>query len=171
MHYRFQFGERVLDIAIQREGEGYRASVDGQSYPLEVLDSQPGQISLRFDGRPVTLYWAAHNGQKWISLDGCTYRLEAPRPRRSRAAVSTEGSGEAVRAPMPAQVREVLAAAGEQVERGQTLLLLEAMKMEIRVRAASSGTVKRLLVSAGQQVEKDQILVEIEPPQGEEHAT
>lgn len=168
MLYRFQFGEQVLEITLEREGQGLRASVEGQEYPLEVLDTQPGQLSLRFDGRPVTLYWAAQNGQKWISLDGCTYCLEPPRPRRKQAAASLESGGQAVRAPMPAQVREVQTAEGEPVEPGQTLLLLEAMKMEIRVRAASRGTLKRLLVSAGQQVEKDQLLAEIEPPQATE---
>jgi acetyl/propionyl-CoA carboxylase alpha subunit len=170
MQYRYQFGEQVLDITIERDGQGFRAVFEGQSYPLEILDAQPGALSLRFEGRPLTVYWAAQGGQKWISLDGCTYRLEPPRPRGSRAASGAEMVGEAVRAPMPAQVREVQAAAGERVERGQTLLLLEAMKMEIRVRAPTGGTVKRLMVSVGQAVEKDQVLAEIEPQAGEEQA-
>jgi biotin carboxyl carrier protein len=62
---------------------------------------------------------------------------------------------------MPAQVRAVQVAEGEQVEKGQTLLLLEAMKMEIRVRAPGAGRVARLLVSPGQAVEKEQVLVEV----------
>ena len=47
------------------------------------------------------------------------------------------------------------------VEKGQTLLLLEAMKMEIRVSAPRAGQVSRLLVREGQTVQKDQVLVEI----------
>ena len=64
---------------------------------------------------------------------------------------------------MPAQVREVQVAAGERVEKGQTLLLLEAMKMEIRIKAPTGGLVKKLLVSSGQSVDKEQLLVEIAP--------
>jgi biotin carboxyl carrier protein len=64
---------------------------------------------------------------------------------------------------MPAQVRAVQVEEGEKVEKGQTLLLLEAMKMEIRIKAPASGSVKRLLVEAGQTVEKDQLLAEVLP--------
>ncbi|MBK8035170.1 MAG: acetyl-CoA carboxylase biotin carboxyl carrier protein subunit [Chloroflexi bacterium] len=62
---------------------------------------------------------------------------------------------------MPGQVRELLAAEGDAVERGQPILLLEAMKMEIRVTAPIAGTVKRLLVKAGDVVERGQRLAEI----------
>jgi acetyl-CoA/propionyl-CoA carboxylase biotin carboxyl carrier protein len=71
------------------------------------------------------------------------------------------GGGQAVRAPMPAQVRAVQVAEGDEVEKGQTLLLLEAMKMEIRVKAPGAGRVARLLVTSGQSVEKEQLLAEL----------
>jgi acetyl/propionyl-CoA carboxylase alpha subunit len=160
MNYRFQSGEQIYEISIERQGEIYQVIVDGQSYLVEVLDTQPGQLSLRFAGRPLILYWAADGGQKWLSMDGCAYRLETPIPRPARVSADP-GGGQSVRAPMPAQVRAVQVAEGEQVEKGQTLLLLEAMKMEIRVRAPGAGRVARLLVSPGQAVEKEQVLVEV----------
>ena len=160
MLYRFQHSGKLYDITVERDGETYRAVVDGQAYPVEVLDAQPGQLSLRFAGRPVTLYWAADAGEKWVSLDGCTYRLERPTPRAARP-TGEAGGGELVRAPMPAQVRAVQVSEGELVEKGHTLLLLEAMKMEIRVKAPAAGRVSKLLVQPGQAVEKEQVLVEI----------
>jgi biotin carboxyl carrier protein len=163
MRYRFQSGERVYEIAIERQGERYQAIVDGQPYDFEVLDNQPGQLSLRFADKPVTLYWAADGGQKWVSLTGCAYRLEKPSPRSARAGSGGSGpGGEAVRAPMPAQVRAVQVAEGDQVEKGQTLLVLEAMKMEIRIKAPVAGRVQKLLVSAGQAVDKEQPLAELQ---------
>ena len=63
---------------------------------------------------------------------------------------------------MPGQVREVFVRAGDAVKSGQTLLLLEAMKMEIRVSAPADGRVKRLLVQAGDVVDRGQRLVEME---------
>ncbi len=160
MRYRFQSGERVYEIAVERQGDRYQASLDGHSYDFEVLDNQPGQLSLRFDGKPVTLYWAADGGQKWISETGCAYRLEKPSPRQAKAG-GEAGGGEAVRAPMPAQVRAVQVSEGDMVEKGQTLLLLEAMKMEIRVKAPIAGRVQKLLVTPGQAVEKEQALAEL----------
>jgi biotin carboxyl carrier protein len=116
-------------------------------------------------GKPITLYWAEKGGDRWVAVNGCTYRLSRPRPHQARPA--SETGEEQVRAPMPAQVRMLQVAEGERVEKGQSLLLLEAMKMEIRVKAPASGTVTRLLVENGQAVEKEQVLAEVTPDKGE----
>jgi len=65
-------------------------------------------------------------------------------------------------APMPGQVRAVNVAEGESVEKGQTLLVLEAMKMEIRIQAPMEGVVARLAVVEGQTVEREELLVEVD---------
>ncbi|HEY81509.1 MAG TPA: pyruvate carboxylase subunit B, partial [Caldilineae bacterium] len=59
----------------------------------------------------------------------------------------------------PGQVRAVHAASGDAVSQGQTLMLLEAMKMEIRVQAPCDGVVEAVRADAGQVVEKDEVLV------------
>ncbi len=170
MRYRFETAGKVYEISVERRDEGFRAVVDGQAYDLEVLDSQPGRLDLRFApagepglvARSAVLYWAVDGNTRWVSLNGCTYRLEKPSPRARRIDGSSGSpAGAAIRSPMPAQVRAVQVEEGEAVEPGQTLLLLEAMKMEIRVRAPAAGNVTRLLVTAGQAVEKDQLLAEI----------
>lgn len=160
MHYRYQSGGQIAEITLERQGDGYLAVVDGITYAVEVLDRQPGVLTLRFAGRPVTIYWADNGGSKWIAQGGCTYRLERPSPRSSRASGEPDG-GTAVRSPMPAQVRAVQVTAGDVVERGQVLLLLEAMKMEIQIKAPAAGHVHRLLAAEGQTVDRDQLLVEI----------
>lgn len=162
MRFQFQSGERVYEVQLERRGDEYRALVDGQPLPFELMDSQPGQLSARFEGRPVTVYWAIDGGRTWLSMNGCTYCLEKPRPAAPRSTTGGAGGAGAVRSPMPAQVRAVQVSEGEQVEKGATLLLLEAMKMEIRVRAPAAGKVARLLAAEGQAVEKDQVLVEME---------
>ena len=167
MHYRYQSGEQIYEIDIERKGEHYQATIAGEVYAFELLDQQPGELSLRFNGKPVTLYWAVDGSQKWISQSGCTYRLEPPAPRSARGA-GGGAEGGAVRAPMPAQVRAVQVQPGDLVEKGQTLLLLEAMKMEIHVRAPEAGRVARLLVKPEQAVDKDQVLVELTPAQAGE---
>jgi len=168
MRFRFQSYDQIHDVeltGVTGQDGLLRASVDGQNYEFEVLDVQPGQLALRFPARggaSTVIYWAVENSRLWVAQNGCTYRLEKPAPRRA-ASPSGEGAaaGEEVRAPMPAQVRAIQVAQGEAVERGQTLLLLEAMKMEIRIKSPANGRVARLLVSDGQAVEKDQVLVEI----------
>lgn len=164
MRYRFQYLDQVFELSLERQGDLYRAVIDGQAYEVEVLDAQPGQLDLRFAGRPLTLYWAADREGQWISREGCTYRLEKPAPRGARRGADAAALGQ-VRAPMPAQVQAVLVSAGESVTKGQTLMQLEAMKMEIRIQAPRSGMVARLPVSEGQAVERDQLLAEIREPE------
>ena len=65
-------------------------------------------------------------------------------------------------APMPGQVRSVSVSVGDVVKKGQTLLTMEAMKMEIRIQALKDGKVKNLHVTQGQTVEREQILIEME---------
>jgi len=65
-------------------------------------------------------------------------------------------------APMPGQVRSVTVNEGESVKKGQTLLTMEAMKMEIRIQALKDGRVKKVHVKQGQAVEREQILMEME---------
>jgi biotin carboxyl carrier protein len=65
-------------------------------------------------------------------------------------------------APMPGLVRSVNVVEGESVMKGQTLLTVEAMKMEIRIQAPKDGVVKSLTVKVGQTVEREQILIVLE---------
>ncbi|MFZ1709221.1 MAG: acetyl-CoA carboxylase biotin carboxyl carrier protein subunit, partial [Anaerolineae bacterium] len=91
-----------------------------------------------------------------------TYILRRPDPRtkqRRRAPGAADGGLEAA---MPGQVLDVLVHVGDTVERGQTLLLLEAMKMELRMVAPFAGQVRAMRCAAGQVVERGQLLVELQ---------
>jgi len=162
MIYRYQVDGNVFEIHLDRQGDFFRAVVEGQTYQVEVLDRQAGQISLRLGDRPITLYWAADGGQKWISREGCTYLLEKPEPLSARSQGADSG-GNLVRSPMPAQVQDLFIAEGDVVENGQTIMLLEAMKMEIHIRAPQAGRIKKLYVQPDQPVERGQSLVELDP--------
>jgi biotin carboxyl carrier protein len=165
MKYRYQSGETIYEVSIEGHGDGYRAIIDGVTYDVEVLDAQPGAFTLRFGAaeetvHPKVVHWGADGDAKWLSSGGCSYRLERPRERR-RAGAGTAPGEHSLRAPMPAQVRAVQVADGETLEAGQTLVLLEAMKMEIRVASPRAGRVARVLVKPGDRVERDQVLVEL----------
>lgn len=95
-----------------------------------------------------------------VSYRGRVYAIErAGAKRHSGGAVVT---GEA-RAPMPGQIVDVLVAVGEQVEAGDKLLVLEAMKTQQPITAPFSGTIQRLPVEIGHQVAEGDLLVEVVP--------
>lgn len=77
------------------------------------------------------------------------------------ASHAADGGAQAVTAPMPGTVLSVPVVEGMEVEAHQTLIVLEAMKMENAVAAPAEGTVRRVLVTAGQQVQRGEALVEL----------
>lgn len=160
MRQSFQANDHLYEVSLEPQGQGFVASLNGETYSVEILDEKPGKISLLFNGNPREIYWAVDETGTWIGFEGCAFLLEKPSNKPTSRAAG-KPSGESLRAPMPAQVRLVQATVGDQIEKGQTLMILEAMKMEIRIQAPISGKLVRLLVSEGQGVERNQILAEM----------
>lgn len=117
------------------------------------LDEESRRVGL--SPRIVT---AVAGDQVFVWCDGATYCFA--RTRSKRASSGGEHGGDLL-APMPGRVRKVSAAAGDRVERGMVLIVLEAMKMEHAIRAPKDGILKRLLVKEGDLVDAGVELAEI----------
>ena len=152
------FDQTVVEITPQ--GKSYRATVGDKTVDVEILRAQDGVLELLIDGERVTAYVSADGAKRWVTVNGQTLMLTKSTSAKRRGAGHDHGSG--LVAPMPGLVRSVNVAEGEAVSKGQTLLVLEAMKMEIRIQAPRDGSVKKLLVQQGQTVEREQVLIEIE---------
>lgn len=152
------FDHTTIDLT--PSGKGYTARLDDTNVNVEVLQSEDGKLSLLIDGKQVTAYVSSENAKRWVTVNGQTFVLTKSAGAR-KSGSGHHAAGE-LAAPMPGQVRALNVSEGDQVTKGQTLLLLEAMKMEIRVQASKDGIVKKLLVKQGQTVERDQVLIEVE---------
>ena len=104
--------------------------------------------------------WAAADDRtRWVFFNGQVYVFAVERP----GARPRRGSGHAgsLAAPMPATVVKTLVSAGDRVRAGDVLVLLEAMKMELPVRAAADGVVQAVRCRAGELVQPGQDLIEM----------
>jgi len=117
-------------------------------------------MELLIDGERVIAYVSSDNAKRWVTVNGRTFWLT----KSSGAKRSGAGQDHAseLAAPMPGVIRGVNVGEGESVTKGQTLMVLEAMKMEIRIQAPFDGVVKSLAVKVGQTVEREQILIVLE---------
>jgi len=156
---KLTFNDTILDIS--SNGKLFTLTLDEKTIQAEVLHVENGRLALLIDGKRVTAYVSSDNAKRWVTVDGQTFVLTKSSGARDRGHAGHHAAGE-LTAPMPGQVRAVNVSEGDAVKKGQTLLLLEAMKMEIRVQAPREGIVKKLFVKQGQTVEREQILIEIE---------
>lgn len=85
----------------------------------------------------------------------------APAAAPALAAAPVAGAGEKVQAPMPGTILDIKVAVGDTVSRGQTVVILEAMKMENDIVASCNGKITSILVSKGDTVNSDDVLVTI----------
>ena len=147
--------------------------VDGEEVEAE-LSRVPGTPTrlLLVDGRSHTLVARRGEGDAWdLYLDGERYDGDVI-DERTRAIREMTGQTAAdlgprpIRAPMPGLVVSVAVAQGDPVEAGQSVAIVEAMKMENDLKAESDAVVARVLVEPGEAVEKGTVLVEFEAPGG-----
>ncbi|HKZ26387.1 MAG TPA: biotin/lipoyl-containing protein, partial [Rubrobacteraceae bacterium] len=102
-----------------------------------------------------------------VFVKGATHTLERPAPPDVEGAAEA-GDRASLTAPMPGTVVKVLVEEGDEVEEGQTLLVLEAMKMEQSVAAPHAGTVRALPFDEGDRVPGGAVLAELEEGEEEE---
>jgi biotin carboxyl carrier protein len=142
-------------------------SVDGKVYEID-FESVSGQpvYSLIVDGRSHESY-VYQGDENWqVLLRGRLYpvTVEDERERRLRAAA---GGGVAetgefhLRAPMPGLVVAIPVAEGEEIKKGQVILILESMKMQNELKAPRDGTIGRIRVKPGETVEQKQTLLSV----------
>ena len=157
-------GEETL-VVRDAEGNEFRVAsspggvtVNGEPIQAETI----GEGAIRLSGEDAgTAYSATVDGAQWVFLNGEVFRFEIERAgSRRRRSAAAHGS---LTAPMPATVRRIEAQTGQAVRRGDILIVLEAMKMELPVRAPADGTIARVNCREGELVQAGQELVELQP--------
>lgn len=138
----------------------YKVSVEGQTFEVEIDD---------VNARPIIALVDGERFEVWPDNGHTSHSNGTPGPARTAAARTAPrpsgpvvSSGAAVRAPIPGVVVGVSVEPGAKVERGQELLVIEAMKMKNSVRATRAGAVKVVHVGIGQQVKQRDLLLEFE---------
>ncbi len=160
--YNFKLGcdEQSHDVAIVKQGTRFSATVSEQEVVLEWAGAGDGTLAY-IDGGVRRKAWFAVSGGMLFLDDGSGHFIfENQTLETAAASGAATGSGE-VKSAMNGVVVEVPAREGDPVEAGQTLVVLEAMKMQHQLTAAINGRVESVMVAAGDQVKPGQLLIQL----------
>ena len=140
-----------------------RFRVNGVERRALVKMVEPGVYSLLLDGRVYEARIDRVGTSLVVLVAGERFEVEVRDPRSwSRKSVPGSQGIATIAAPMPGKVVRVVAPPGTEVEAGQPVLVIEAMKMQNELKAPKKGKVKRITVSEGAAVEAGQTLAEVE---------
>jgi biotin carboxyl carrier protein len=169
--FEIELNGRGRTVSIERAGDArYRVTVDGVTAMVDAQRSGESGVSMLFPDQAhegISIQFAPGHapGEMLAHLAGRSIAVSVNGRRTGRAGADA-GAGahgeQKIVAPMPGRVVRVLVAAGDEVERRQPVVVVEAMKMENELRSPKAGRVKDVAVTPGMSVEAGRVLVVIE---------
>ncbi|UCV15207.1 acetyl/propionyl/methylcrotonyl-CoA carboxylase subunit alpha [Quatrionicoccus australiensis] len=156
----FRDGETLIDAHVRYQDDHWRITLHGETTQARGKKLDGDRFAVELDDRRLIASVVGVDGKRAVFLNGSTYSLLRDDPLHRVDAGDSHGGG--LTAPMPGKVVALLAQAGQKVEKGTPLLILEAMKMEHTITAPATGTVKAFCYAAGEQVSDGAALVEFE---------
>lgn len=160
MAQKIRWEGREIQVELEALGEAARARVDGREHRVALRSERANDLMLEVDGQRRRIFFAREGKALLIALDGETFRLEPIEAGAMPGAARHHDHG--LEAPMPGLVRSIAVSEGDAVVRGQTLVVLEAMKMEIRITAPEDARIVKLRCAVGERVERGQALVDLD---------
>ena len=169
MPYEIKLNGRTANVElISRAGDQVLVAVDGKEYSLDFVKVSPDSYSVLYRNKSYNLELIRLNGIKkyMVNTFNNTYEVEIIDAEAKYLASRMKGLAEegewVITAPIPGRVIRILVEEGEEVEAGQSVIVISAMKMESDYKAPRTGKIAEIKVKEGQTVEARQVLVVIE---------
>ena len=145
----------------------FQYTVQGVDYDVEIENVEGNVAKVTVNGIP----FEVETKQPIKAAPKAKVKVEAPKPAAAAPAqpapqpvaqpAAAAGAGTKVTAPLPGTITEVCVTVGQQVKEGQTVVILEAMKMQNNIEAETTGTITSIMVKQGDTVMEGSVLVTI----------
>jgi acetyl/propionyl-CoA carboxylase alpha subunit len=150
--------DNFLPVALIHSTDGYKVRFADNDYEAELRQVEGPKYQLMLEGQTHEVWLASKGDTVFVHALGQSWELLLLDPI-DRAAGERSDNDSTVRAPMPGVVVEVNVSAGDEVEKGQPLLVIESMKLETLIAAKEEGVVETVHVVVGDSFDKDSPLV------------
>jgi biotin carboxyl carrier protein len=163
MKYLATVNGQTFEIEINQDG---KVTVDGTEQNVDFKTISTSLYSALIDHASVEALVEEREGHFNVLINGDQYEVEVADERQQRLLKASAGfeaaQGEiSIRSPMPGLIVAVGVAEGQAVSQGDSLCVLESMKMENEIKAPRAGTVGRVYVNKGDRVEQNKVLITI----------
>lgn len=164
MDYEFSIAGKTHRVSLERPDGKQIATVEGRKLQVDSHRVSPETISLLIGNHTHLIHLAPDGDRIFVAIGTNRFCLEEPRTESALEGLKGGPSGQTegtITAPMPGLVIKLNVEEGQQVDPGQSLVVVEAMKMEHEMRSPIRATVEKVHVKTGQQVDAFQPLVEL----------
>lgn len=161
--YITTINNKKFEIDIDKEGA---VTVNGEKREIDLLPLSPSLYNLLMQNKSQDLVVDERDGEYQVMLGGRLYTGEVLDERAQLLAATSTGAGASsgeisIKSPMPGLVVAIPVSEGQEVKGGQTVIILESMKMQNELKSPRDGVVARVNAQAGQSVEQGKLLVTI----------
>ena len=169
MNIEVILNSRIAEVEyINNEGSLHEVKVGDKIYKIDVIKVENGIYSILFDGKSYDMEVAAGPARKKFHVSHHTRQYPIELVDAETKYAQSRGKGIAadgqnsISSPMPGKVVKIPIKVGDDVNEGQTLIIISAMKMESEYKAGKDAVVKEIKVKEGDTIEGNQVLIELE---------
>jgi len=165
MVYEIIVGGKPHRLELEKAGNGWDCRLDGQTVQIDAVVTRPDVLSLLVDGHSheIKREQSATDLHMWVGSTRFAVELHDPRSLRSRQKAAGDEKGpKKILAPMPGRVVRLLVAENSEVEAGQGIVVVEAMKMQNEIKSPKKGVVKKISATPGAAVNPGDVLAIVE---------
>jgi biotin carboxyl carrier protein len=165
MVYDVTIGGKRYRLRLERAGAGWHCRLDGREIEVDAILVRPDVLSILIGGRAYEIKreYTATDMHLWVGGVSYLVELHDPRSLRGRRGATADEQGpRKLLAPMPGKVVRVLVSEKQPVEAGQSILVVEAMKMQNEIKSPKKGVVQKIVAAEGANVNPGDVLAIVE---------
>jgi biotin carboxyl carrier protein len=164
MIYEVNIDGKNYRLELIRSDAGWECQLDGRKIAIDAVLTRRDVLSIIVDGQAyeVKREQSATDMHLWVGSRRYGVQLRDPRSLRSRASAADSHGPRKLVAPMPGKVVRVLVSEDAEVDAGQGVVVVEAMKMQNEIKSPKKGVVRKLIALAGANVNAGDVLAIVE---------
>jgi acetyl/propionyl-CoA carboxylase alpha subunit len=166
MKYVAILNGKQVAVEVTRKNHSYCLTIEDKSFTVNAFKPGPQSLSMLIDGKSYEVGIEKAGNAFTVFLFDDTIELELIEARKFQAAAETQRVGSrgpvTIQAPMPGKIIKVSVQEKSSVQEGDSLLVMEAMKMQNELKAPKAGTISRIQVREGEPVSMSQVLMILE---------